>query len=79
VRAKISPRDELTKQQALMRENELADILAQAGHDVEQNPLSPNPPKKPDYRREGKIFDNYAPTSSSPRNIWSNTGLKAEE
>ncbi|RZK44462.1 MAG: hypothetical protein EOO61_03730 [Hymenobacter sp.] len=62
-----------------MRENESADILAQAGYDVEQNPLSPNPPKKPDYRIEGKIFDNYAPTSSSPRNIWSNTGTKVEE
>lgn len=79
VRAKIDPRDELAKQQALMRENESADILAQAGYDVEQNPLSPNPPKKPDYRIEGKIFDNYAPTSSSPRNIWSNTGTKVEE
>jgi hypothetical protein len=53
--------------------------MAQAGYDIEQNPLSPNPPKKPDYRIEGKIFDNYAPTSSNVRNIWSNTGVKVSE
>ncbi|WP_052732324.1 type VI secretion system tube protein TssD [Hymenobacter terrenus] len=77
--ARIDPRDELVKQQAIIRENETANIMAQAGYDVEQNPVSPNPPKKPDYRIEGKIFDNYAPTSSSVRNIWSNTGVKVSE
>lgn len=76
LRTRISPRDELVKQQALMRENETADIMAQAGYDVEQNPVSPNPPKKPDYLIEGRIFDNYAPIGSSPRNIWSHTEAK---
>ncbi|MEQ4454236.1 hypothetical protein ABNT06_22880 [Kosakonia sacchari] len=30
--------------------------------------------KDPDYRVNGEIFDNYAPSSSSVRNIWS--GIK---
>jgi len=41
-------------------ENQSADILADAGYKVEQNPKVPGD-KNPDYRIEGQIFDNYAP------------------
>ena len=53
-----------------MRENESADILARAGYRVEQNPVVPGS-KEPDYRIEGRIFDNYAPSTSRARKIWS--------
>ena len=55
---------------AYTRENESADILARNGYTVEQNPLVPGTKKKPDYRVEGTVFDNYAPTTSKARNIW---------
>lgn len=45
---------------ALELENESADTLAKAGYDVEQNP-DVSGPRNPDYRIEGKVFDNYAP------------------
>lgn len=54
---------------ALAQENESADILAKNGYRVEQRPKFPGR-KNPDYRIEGDIFDNYAPTTSSPRSIW---------
>ncbi|MFK0288714.1 hypothetical protein ACIQVL_50835 [Streptomyces sp. NPDC090499] len=56
------------KQRGLKRENESADILAKAGYDVEQNPTVPGP-KEPDYRIEGRIFDNYAPKTGNPKSI----------
>jgi len=52
-----------------MRENDSADVLAHAGYRVEQNPVVPGP-KEPDYRIEGRLFDNYAPSTSRGRNIW---------
>ncbi|MBI1930891.1 hypothetical protein HYR99_42420 [Candidatus Poribacteria bacterium] len=52
-----------------MRENDSADALARAGYRVEQRPVVLDP-KKPDYRIEGRIFDNYAPSTSRARNIW---------
>ncbi|WP_259779854.1 CdiA C-terminal domain-containing protein [Aestuariispira ectoiniformans] len=36
---------------------------------MEQNPIVDGP-KNPDFRIDGKIYDNYAPETSSPRNIW---------
>jgi Contact-dependent growth inhibition CdiA C-terminal domain len=54
---------------ALEQENESADILSKHGYQVEQNPKVPGR-KNPDFRIEGEIFDNYAPTTSSPRSIW---------
>ncbi|HEX3785324.1 MAG TPA: hypothetical protein VHX38_37210 [Pseudonocardiaceae bacterium] len=53
---------------ALQRENESADILAKDGYDVEQNPDVPGA-KNPDYRVEGQIFDNVAPTTANARSI----------
>ena len=40
-------------------------------YDIEQNPTVPGG-KKPDYRIEGQIFDNYAPSSDNARNIATN-------
>ncbi|MGW7427367.1 CdiA C-terminal domain-containing protein [Streptomyces sp. NPDC054813] len=34
---------------------------------------------KPDFRIEGQIFDNYAPTASSPRSIWSAVEKKVDK
>ena len=53
---------------ALQRENESATTLARQGYDIEQNPTVPGD-KNPDYRIEGQIFDNYAPSSDNARNI----------
>ena len=46
-------------------ENQSADILADAGYKVEQNPKVPGA-KNPDYRIEGQIFDNVAPHDGTP-------------
>ena len=46
----------------LGRENESADLLADAGYNVHQNPKVTGD-KNPDYLIEGRIFDNYAPIS----------------
>ncbi|AGC41588.1 Annexin repeat-containing protein [Myxococcus stipitatus DSM 14675] len=54
----------------MTRENESADLLAKAGFKVEQRPRVPGTTREPDFRIEGRIFDNYAPSTSSPRNIW---------
>jgi hypothetical protein len=40
----------------LRRENEWADVLAENGYDVEQNPPPKPNGKKPDYRIEGEYF-----------------------
>jgi hypothetical protein len=63
------PQDDTATQRALMRENDSADILARAGYRIEQKPVVPGR-KEPDYRIEGRIFDNYAPSTSRARNIW---------
>jgi len=60
------------------RENESAQTLARNGYDVEQNPAVDGL-KRPDYRIEGEIFDNYAPSSPRPRNIWKEVVGKVEE
>ncbi len=62
----------------MTRENESADVLTRAGYDVTQNPAVPGP-KNPDYfiirpgsaPSAGSIYDNFAPSTSSARNIWS--------
>ncbi|UQU64319.1 hypothetical protein COUCH_36080 [Couchioplanes caeruleus] len=71
-----SPRGERTeahpvrkKDRPLRRENESADILAQHGYDVEQNPPSNTLGKNPDYRIEGEYFDCYAPDTGRIDNI----------
>lgn len=54
---------------SIVRENESAQILSKNGYHVEQNPTTLGI-KKPDYKINGEIFDNYAPSSSNIRNIW---------
>jgi hypothetical protein len=45
---------------------------------VEQNPTVPGR-KNPDYRIEGRIFDNYAPSTSNARSIVEELNRKAGE
>ena len=45
-------------------ENQSADILAEAGYKVEQNPKVPGA-KNPDYRIEGQVFDCYSPRAGT--------------
>ncbi|MEG3847167.1 hypothetical protein QT971_31645, partial [Microcoleus sp. herbarium19] len=53
---------------SITRENESAEILSKAGYNVEQNPIVSGS-RNPDYKIEGRIFDCYAPTTSSPNKI----------
>ncbi len=70
-KTKISSKDNLETIRSLTRENESADILAKIGYDVEQNPKVDGP-KNPDYKINGKVFDNYSPgANKSPRGIMS--------
>jgi hypothetical protein len=62
----------------IQRENESADILADAGYKIEQQPVTAGP-KNPDFRIEGKIFDNYAPTTRSPRGVRDGIAAKVEK
>jgi hypothetical protein len=75
---KIGKDQDASVKRSLQRENESADILAQKGYDVEQNPQVPGL-KNPDYRIEGEIFDNVAPSTGSPRNIASRIQEKVDE
>ncbi len=68
--------DEATKR-SLIRENESADILTEKGFNVEQNPVTSGT-KNPDYKINGKIYDNYSPETSNVRNIWSNVKDKVD-
>ncbi|MEV5833588.1 hypothetical protein [Nocardia sp. NPDC052112] len=65
----IKTTDDEATQRSLERENDSAEILARAGYEVEQQPNVPGTTKNPDYRINGRIFDNYAPSTSNPRNI----------
>jgi hypothetical protein len=57
-------------QRSLVAENKSADLLADAGFKVAQNPkVAGN--KNPDYLIEGQRFDCKAPTTDKPRNAWS--------
>lgn len=54
------------------RENESAQILAQNGYRVDQNPRDHHAISNPDYEIEGRPFDSYAPgANKSARGIWS--------
>ncbi|GGU66655.1 hypothetical protein [Lentzea flava] len=65
---RIPDRESPENKRALELENESATTLAKAGYKVEQNPSVPGD-KNPDYRIEGEVFDNVAPTTSNPRNV----------
>lgn len=74
----IDPAMSKEQVRSLNRENESARILAQSGFSVEQNPyVSGN--KNPDFKVNGEVFDNYAPKSSSVRNIWTEVKGKVDE
>ena len=63
---------------SLVRENESAEILSKNGYHVEQNPVTSGI-KNPDYKINGEIFDNYAPSSSNIRNIWREVDKKVQK
>ncbi|WP_024913292.1 hemagglutinin repeat-containing protein [Chania multitudinisentens] len=63
---------------SLVRENESAEILSKNGYHVEQNPVTSGV-KNPDYKINGEIFDNYAPSSSNIRNIWREVDKKVQK
>lgn len=65
------------KKRGIRRENEPADILADNGYIVEQNPTGLAQTTKPDFRIEGRLFDCYSPTSSNPRHIVNEINDKA--
>ncbi|MFY1827939.1 hypothetical protein ACN47A_18610 [Myxococcus fulvus] len=69
-RPRLSPDDDTATIRSLMRENESADLLAKAGFKVEQRPQVSGTTRQPDFRIEGRVFDNYAPSTANPRNIW---------
>jgi len=66
----INPSDDEATQRGHRRENESAQILGQNGFDIIQNPAVDGP-KRPDYLINGEIYDHYAPSTDSARNIWS--------
>ena len=69
---------ELDNIRSLIRENEAAETLAQAGYKIEQNPKVPGT-KNPDYLIENKIFDCYSPREgTSVRNIASSITRKID-
>ncbi len=78
-RTSINPQSSSDKQRGLRRENESADILANKGYDVEQNPPALPNGKNPDYRIEGKTFDNFAPQSSKPEQVRKGISNKVKE
>ncbi|HVH21674.1 MAG TPA: hypothetical protein VNA11_04380, partial [Pseudonocardia sp.] len=68
--ASPNPKDNAEKVRGLQRQNESARILAKAGYAVEQLPESKvQGEKNPDFRIEGQIFDNYAPSGGRTHNF----------
>ena len=74
-RAPVRRQDDSETRRGAERENQSADILWLNGHTIEQKPDVPGP-KRPDYRIDGEVFDNYAPVTSSVRNVWDNVAGK---
>jgi len=66
---KLPPNASAENIRSLQRENEGAAILSKNGYHVEQNPVTPGV-KNPDYKINGEIFDNIAPSTKSVRNIY---------
>ncbi|MBO4255392.1 hypothetical protein GRC12_16135 [Streptomyces griseorubiginosus] len=73
----LSKNDDAETIRAKGRERHSADTLARQGYDVEQTPGTING-KNPDFRIEGKVFDNYAPTAKNPRSIWTAVQKKVD-
>jgi RHS repeat-associated protein len=74
---KLPPNASTENIRSLARENESAKILSQNGYHVEQNPITSGV-KNLDYKINGEIFDNYAPSSGNIRNIWREVEKKVE-
>jgi len=73
--SRAEARDKADKIQSHQRENESAELLADNGYDVEQNPPKPNNrTKKPDYKINGEYWDCYTPRTDRIRNI--SSGIK---
>lgn len=79
---------------AVELENECADIVADAGYRVHQNPTKQqvanaraatgdtgSPQRNPDYLIEGYVFDCYSPTEPSKpvRSVWTEVSEKIDE
>jgi hypothetical protein len=77
-RALVRRQDDPETRRGAERENQSADILWLNGHNVEQKPDVPGP-KRPDYRIDGEVFDNYAPKTNNVRNVWRTVFEKIEE
>ncbi|MEV7324634.1 putative T7SS-secreted protein [Streptomyces sp. NPDC093970] len=75
----LSKKDDSETIRAKGREVHSAETLAKQGYDVEQSPGRRPNGTKPDFRIEGQIFDNYAPTTSSPRSIWTAVETKVDK
>ncbi|MFB2737115.1 CdiA C-terminal domain-containing protein [Umezakia ovalisporum] len=78
-KSEINPQSNKETQRSIKRENESADILADKGYDVEQNPAPLPNGKKPDYKIEGETFDAYSPSSSNTETIRKNISQKIKE
>ena len=66
-RTRIPDKADKATKDSLEAENRSADILAEKGYRVEQNPQVPDN-KNPDYLIEGERFDCKAPITKKPRN-----------
>ncbi|XYH96923.1 hypothetical protein ACMHYB_55655 [Sorangium sp. So ce1128] len=83
-RTPVSAKD-MANQESLIMENSAADILADHGYKVRQNPLGvtkkgPDGVKRPDYDIEdGQIFDHYGPKPDKPRSIATTLREKIEK
>ena len=58
----IGLNDDEATQRSIRRENESAELLADKGYNVLQNPAVAGP-KKADYLINGEIYDPYAPST----------------
>jgi Possible hemagglutinin (DUF637)/Contact-dependent growth inhibition CdiA C-terminal domain len=74
-RTTIPPLSDAITTRSLILKNQSADILVSKGFKVEQNP-NVSGAKNPDYRIEGVVYDNYAPSTASARNAASEIGRK---
>ncbi len=68
-KTEINPQSSKEEQRSLKRENDSADILADKGYDVEQNPEKLPNGREPDYKIEDRVFDGYSPKTSNIERI----------
>ncbi|WP_374981964.1 hypothetical protein PSGK_20735 [Pseudomonas solani] len=78
-RQPINLADDAATIRSLTRENESATTLASSGYKVQQNPPTLPSEKNPDYIINGQVFDNYAPSTGSVRNAWTEIGKKSKK